>query len=213
MARLPHPNWGASLRSQNLDLYCIYIYIVYIYTYIFRIGSSYWGPVPSIASSVKPKAEIPGSGDFPITVTIPEDVTLSAQKMVGIGISKMLSKWCLANGKCMKMCHSDFPYQLSCPSQDPRPMERKSIIRAIPCEVRETPRFCSRRSCSGVCCGFWRSLWRMKSPNFLKHPFLAFWRGVLATHKVPFGVKCDVGGIQFYEKNKASIQSAAIVKL
>lgn len=48
------PKLGASLRSEILDLLC-----VYIYTYIFRIGSSYSGPVPSIASSVKPKAEIP----------------------------------------------------------------------------------------------------------------------------------------------------------
>ena len=98
---------------------------------------------------------------------------INQDSMVGIGIFKMLSKWCLANGKYMKMwiCHSDFPYQLSCPSQDPRPMERKSIIRAIPCEVRETPRFCSRRLEVMFRCllaGIWRSLWHLKSPNVVE---------------------------------------------
>ena len=156
----------------------------------FRIGSSYSGPVPSIASSVKPKAEIP---DTWLALVISHVSQLQSPKMwvwvkltrnnqdsmVGIGIFKMLSKWCLANGKYMKMwiCHSDFPYQLSCPSQDPRPMERKSIIRAIPCEVRETPRFCSRRLEVMFRCllaGIWRSLWHMKSPNVVEKN-IHFW--------------------------------------
>ena len=129
---------------------------------IFRVGSSYWGPSPSHQASVKPKAEIPDTSLLAQLVISQISQLQSLKMWVWVlkltrnnedGISKMLWKWCLANGKCMKM--------LSCPSQDPRPMERKSIIRAIPCELRETPRIGSQRS-------FGEVFGCMKSPNFLK---------------------------------------------
>ena len=73
------PKLGCQFEIQK---FWIYYSILYIYTYSV-LGPAIQAQSPP-SSSVKPKAEIPdtwrGSGDFPcITVTISEDLSLSAQ--------------------------------------------------------------------------------------------------------------------------------------